>query len=349
MDANRPHATRRRTVRVVANGSSAEAVTVPLPHTRDELLTSAGRALQMPASSLLDEEGEEVTDVLTQIRPGQRLFVCSRVDEPFLRERPKRCQLFKVAHAGPAALPAWEVSVPVQDAQDAALARWHEGKVIAVPETMTELRAVAAQRLDLDAEVGSIRFRSAGSGLLIFETEAVADDELLLVETPSPASVHGDVRSLLLGASISSMRWTDQADTQTAGPVAEPEARPRRRTAAAAAAAAGPAHAAASDSCGDTRDTSGDSRERLGWRSPGWSRVQHRDAQDEVDGDERRPAVGGAGRHEMRQRRKVSLLSLSSESSSCSSYSTSSLSPSVYGRDEGGEEETSDFEYSSGS
>eukprot|EP01043_Picozoa_sp_COSAG02_P019333 COSAG02_NODE_926_length_15856_cov_13.975566_11_plen_318_part_00 len=195
------------TVRLVANGSTAEPVRVPLPPTFGALLELSGRALHMTAHSLLDDEGDEVTD-LQHIEADQRLFVCGGADEPFLRNRPKRCQLFRVAHAHAAEVtpptrpPTWAT---VPNVQDAAEARWHEGKVVAVPKRMTDLRAVAAKSLGL-GEVENIRFRSASSGLLIFETSAVADDDLLLVETPTQATAAANIQQLLNGSPTRSAR-----------------------------------------------------------------------------------------------------------------------------------------------
>eukprot|EP01043_Picozoa_sp_COSAG02_P002252 COSAG02_NODE_51_length_44689_cov_29.477361_24_plen_251_part_00 len=201
------------TVRLVANGSTAEPIRVPLPPTLGALLELCGATLHMAAHSLLDDEGDEVTD-LQQLGADQRLFVCGGADEPFLRNRPKRCQLFRVAHADAAAtLHGWTT---VPSVQDAAVARWHEGKVVAVPNTMADLRAVAAERLGL-GEAESIRFRSAGSGLLIFETAAVADDDLVLVETPTPATAAADVWPLLNGSSVRSTRFAAEALSRDGG------------------------------------------------------------------------------------------------------------------------------------
>ena len=122
-------------------------------------------------TSLLVKGAELRPEDLAELRPEARLFACSSPDEPFLRERPRRCQLFRVAQAasvdhGTSRLGAFDDSHV--GAPDTALARWHEGKVVAVPEHMSSLRVIAADRLALAVDVGSIRFRSAGSGLLIF-------------------------------------------------------------------------------------------------------------------------------------------------------------------------------------
>ena len=85
------------TVRLVANGSTAEPVRVALPPSLGALLELAGATLHMAAHSMFDDEGCEVTD-LQQISSDQRLFVCGGATEPFLRNRPKRCQLFRVPH-----------------------------------------------------------------------------------------------------------------------------------------------------------------------------------------------------------------------------------------------------------
>ena len=164
---------------VVRNGTAAvpRAVNVPESNSLVALLTAAGNALGTSAHKLFDDDGHEIVDVTT-VRPGQRLFVTTAPGETFLRERRRRCQLFQVA----------QYSTPEDDTSAAPPRRWHQGKVIGVPSTMSELRQCAADTLGLLglslAEDGtpSLRFRGADSGLLIRDTAAIGDDEILLVE-----------------------------------------------------------------------------------------------------------------------------------------------------------------------
>ena len=356
-----------RCVDVVRNGSAQHPVAVPLPSGGVEralgmLLKTTGRVLSIPVHSLLDEEGAEIgAEDLAELRPDARLFACSSPDEPFLRERPRRCQLFRVAGAGPiidartSRLGAWDDSHVVDTPHDTALARWHEGKVVAVPDHMSELRQVAADRLALAADVGSIRFRSAGSGLLIFETTAIADDELLLVETPTVESAVSDVRSLLGASTIGTTRsWGADPVQQRPGRECASSSRGRRQPGERATerrrtgdsepspppgrepSPPPPAKAAAPAQGGEAVPA---------WRSPGWSRRQAAPVTTEEDDDDKAEDVAeaastrrrggrrdskhnsGAGRgrpsssmrrHETRRR------------GSTSSYSSSSLSPSEY-------------------
>ncbi len=304
-----------RTVRLVANGSTAEPVRVPLPPTFGALLELSGRALHMAAHSLLDDEGDEVTN-LQQLEADQRLFVCSDAGEPFLRNRPKRCQLFRVAHAdAAAATPPKRTTVPmwttVPAVQDVAVARWHEGKVVAVPKNMADLRAVAAKSLGLE-QVENVRFRSAGSGLLIFETSAVADDDLLLVETPTPATAAADIQSLLNGSPIRSAR--------IAGEVLDTLADVRQ----ALAGPEGPTAPRAANTSGDAVQ-GGRTSHSIARRSRSGRVRQDRDYHYNSG---QAGAVTGAPsprnrQHHMRRRRRSSSIS----------YSTSSLSPSEGGDD----------------
>lgn len=278
----------------------------------------------MAAHSLLDDEGEELAD-LQQLWPDQRLYVCSSPDEPFLRNRPKRCQLFRVAHAQQAATPAAWTSLPA--AQDAAIAGWHEGKVVAVPNTMADLRAVAAERLGLADEVGSIRFRSAGSGLLIFETAAVADDDLLLVETPTPTTTAADVRSLLLGAPACSTRLAGEA-LDTLADVRPPVSSRAGRAVPAAASSGMVQH----------RQSGGHQERRLAARrreDEKWAGRARRGGDDPYGygGKPRPSAARGASAPRARQQQLRRPRRRSSSSSSSSSYSTSSFSP-LHGGDD---------------
>ena len=160
---------------VVRNGTAAPAERVAVEGTLVELRRAAERALRMPmVQRLLDEEGEEVRSV-ADIRHEQTLFACAAADEPFLRQRPRRCQVFRCSlggeRGGSGGAARWQPD------------RWHQGKVLPVPERMRELQAAAGAALRLTkVEETAVRFRSASTGQLIWQTEAIDDDELLVVE-----------------------------------------------------------------------------------------------------------------------------------------------------------------------
>ena len=157
---------------VVRNGTAAPAERVAVEETLAELRRAAERALRMPVvQRLLDEEGEEVRSV-ADIRHEQTLFACAAADEPFLRQRPRRWQVFRCGERGGSGGAArWQPD------------RWHQGKVLPVPERMRELQAAAGAALRLTkVEETAVRFRSVSTGQLIWQTEAIVDDELLVVE-----------------------------------------------------------------------------------------------------------------------------------------------------------------------
>ena len=159
---------------VVRNGTAAPAERVAVEETLAELRRAAERALRMPVvQRLLDEEGEEVRSV-ADIRHEQTLFACAAADEPFLRQRPRRCQVFRCSlgeRGGSGGAARWQPD------------RWHQGKVLPVPERMRELQAAAGAALRLTkVEETAVRFRSVSTGQLIWQTEAIDDDELLVVE-----------------------------------------------------------------------------------------------------------------------------------------------------------------------
>ena len=160
---------------VVRNGTAAPAERVAVEGTLAELRRAAERALRMPVvQRLLDEEGEEVRSV-ADIRHEQTLFACAAADEPFLRQRSRRCQVFRCSAGerggGSGGAARWQPD------------RWHQGKVLPVPERMRELQAAAGAALRLTTvEETAVRFRSVSTGQLIWSTEAIVDDELLVVE-----------------------------------------------------------------------------------------------------------------------------------------------------------------------
>jgi hypothetical protein len=88
---------RARTCYVVRNGTAGVGRAIACPASLQQLLRDAGAALGgFVAHAAWDDEGNPVSGV-HDVRDSQRLYVSTTPDEPFLRQRPRRCQLFRLA------------------------------------------------------------------------------------------------------------------------------------------------------------------------------------------------------------------------------------------------------------